>query len=151
MIGLPRKTIFIDRNSGGRAFKATIVKAGINVVLHDDQFPQRTEDHIWLKKVGALGYAIVTGDVAVERSFLFLDTLKRSRAHVFVICELNHSDANGRAKRIIDAYASIIELCHMNKGPALWKAKTGHAFVAFDFRHQLGLLKRKLKTGDVHI
>src|SRR5689334_16353862 len=125
MIGLPRKTIFIDRNSGGRLFKDLIVKAGINAVLHDEQFPPRTEDHIWLKKVASLGYAVVTSDVAVERSFLFLDALKRSRAHVFVICELNHAEGSeGRAGHIVEAYPKIVELCHGNIGPCLWKAKT---------------------------
>jgi hypothetical protein len=31
-----KPTLFIDRNSGGRLFKALIVASGIHVVLHDE-------------------------------------------------------------------------------------------------------------------
>ena len=151
MNGLPRKTIFIDRNSGGRTFRNLITDAGINVVLHDEQFPPRTEDHVWLKKIGALGWAMVTGDVAVGRSFLFLSALRRSRAHVFVLCELNHLSPEGRASLIINEYAQILRLCHAHNGPCLWKAKPGSALIQFDFKHSLGLLRRQMKTGDVRM
>ena len=53
MIGLQRKTIFIDRNSGGRTFRDLLTDAGLNVVLHDEQFPPATNDDVWVKKVGA--------------------------------------------------------------------------------------------------
>jgi len=151
MNGLPHKTIFIDRNSGGRAFRELVTNSGINVVLHDEQFDKRTEDHVWLKKVGALGWAMVTGDVAVERSFLFLDALKRSRALVFILCELNHSNPEARAKCIIREYPRILELCHSHDGPCLWKAKSNSALVQINFKHTLGLLKRQMKRGDVRM
>lgn len=151
MNGLPRKTIFIDRNSGGRTFRDYITKVGISVVLHDEQFPPRTDDHVWLKKVGALGWAMVTGDIAVGRSFLFLSALRRSQAHVFILCALNHLTAEARADLIIDKYPTIVELCHAHRGPCLWKAKPGAALVQIDFKHLLGLLKRKMKKGDVRM
>lgn len=153
MNGLLRKSIFIDRNSGGRAFRDLVAKAGCHVVLHDDQFPPRTPDHVWLKKVGALGWAVVTGDVAVERSLLFLTALRRSEAHVFILCALNHSNAESRAESIINAYPAIAELCHSNAGkPCLWKAKTGCSFVPVNFKETLALLKRKFEAGaDVRL
>jgi len=151
MIGLPRKTVFIDRNSGGRVFRDLITAAEINVVLHDDLFRPTTPDHVWLKKVGALGYAMVTADIAVERSFLFLDNLKRSKAQVFILCGLNHASSDVRAKCIIDAYSEMVSLCHANPGPRLWKQKPIGKILEVNFRHALGMLKRYGKTGDIRM
>lgn len=151
MTGLPRKTVFIDRNSGGRTFRDALTAADINVVLHDDLFQSRTPDHVWLKKVGALGYAMVTADIAVERSFLFLDYLKRSKAHVFILCGLNHASPDARAKCIIDAYPEMLSLRHANPGPRLWKQKPLGRILEVNFRHTLGLLKRYGKTGDIRM
>jgi hypothetical protein len=152
MIGLPRKTVFIDRNSGGRSFRDAIVAANINVVLHDDLFRiTTTADHVWLKKVGTLGYAMVTADIAVERSFLFLDTLKRSKSHVFILCGLNHASPDARAKCIIDAYPEMLSLCHANPGPRLWKQKPLGKILEVNFRHNYGLLKRDGKKGDIRM
>ena len=151
MIGLPRKTIFIDRNSGGRAFRDLLTAADINVVLHDEQFGPTTEDHVWLKKVGALGYVMVTADIAVERSFLFLNYLRSSRAQVFILCGLNHASAEARAKCIIDAFPEMMSLCHANLGPRLWKQKPGGKILELNFRHTLGLLKRYGKSGNVRM
>jgi hypothetical protein len=152
VIGLPRKTIFIDRNSGGRVFRKFITDNDIHVVLHDEQFQNpKTEDHVWLKKIGSLGWAMVTGDIACERSFLFLDALKRSRAHVFILCGLNHSNPEEKARCVVDAYPDIVVLCHKHNGPCLWKAKAGCKIQPLDFRETLGLLKKKMKRGDVRM
>ena len=52
----PRKTIFIDRNSGGRLFRGLIIHKGIPVVLHDEEFSDpRTPDQRWLKVIGEKG------------------------------------------------------------------------------------------------
>jgi hypothetical protein len=148
---LPRKTIFIDRNSGGRAFRDLLTAADINVVLHDDLFRPTTRDNVWLKKVGALGHAMVTGDIAVERSFLFLDDLKRTKAQVFILCGLNHASPETRAKCIIDAYSEMVSLCHANPGPRLWKQKPLGKILEVNFRHTLGMLKRYGKSGSIRM
>jgi len=143
MIGLPRKTIFVDRNSGGRLFRGFVTEAKINVVLHDEYFTDpKTPDHVWLKEVGALGWPMVTGDIKVEKDPLFLDRLKRTVAHVFILCELNHGTPEERANCIIKAYPDIVQLCHSNHGPKLWKARSGEGFKPVDFRHNLGMLKK---------
>ena len=151
MIGLPRKTLFIDRDSGGRTFRDIVKAADINVVLHDEQFDPRTDDHVWLKKIGKLGFALATGDIAVERSYLFLTQLRRSNSHVFILCGLNHSSRDARSKCIIDAYPEIVRLCFGNQGPRLWKQKSGEAIVEVDFKHTLGLLKRYGKSGNIRM
>jgi hypothetical protein len=147
MIGLPRKLVFIDRNSGGRAFKSLIVDAGIRVVLHDEHFRDpTTPDEVWVKEVGRLGWLMVTGDVATERSFLFLTALKRSRAHVFILCGLNHASPQQRAECIIDAYSEMLSLSHQYRGPRLWKASAGKRLVEVNFRATLGKMRRYGRT-----
>lgn len=147
MIGLQRKTVFIDRNSGGRNFKDLIKRAGINIVLHDEEFGPTTLDSVWVKKIGALGWIMVTGDIAIERSYLFLSALKRSRAHVFILCALNHLTGDDRAKCIIDVYEEMLKLCHAHTGPCLWKAKPAGEILPVDFRHALGMLTRYKRTS----
>lgn len=147
MIGLPRKLVFIDRNSGGRAFKSLIVEAGIRVILHDEHFRDpKTPDEEWVKEVGRLGWLMVTGDIATERSFLFLTALKRSRAHVFILCGLNHASPQQRAECIIEAYPQMLSLSQQHRGPRLWKAPAGKPFVAVDFRATLGKMRRYGRT-----
>lgn len=151
MSGLQRKTIFIDRNSGGRTFRDLLTNSGINVVLHDEQFHPTTSDDVWLKKVGALGMVMVTGDIAVERSYLFLSALRRSRSQVFILCGLNHASREARADCIIDAYPEILRLCHSHPGPRLWKTNKSGEFKPVNFKHELGILKRISKTGSVRL
>jgi hypothetical protein len=94
---------------------------------------------------------MVTADIAVERSFLFLDDLKRSKAQVFILCGLNHASPDARAQCVIDAYSEILRLCLANPGPRLWKQKPLGKIREVNFRHTLGLLKRYRKTGDIRM
>jgi hypothetical protein len=148
MIGAQRKTVFIDRNSGGHSFRHIIQKANISVVLHDEKFNKTTPDSVWVKKLGALDWMMVTGDQAIERNYLFLEDLRRTTAHVFILCGLNHATPEGRAKVIIDAYDEMLALCHTHCGPRLWKAKAGAKILPVDFRHSIGMLKRYKRTAQ---
>ncbi len=143
MIGLPRKTVFIDRNSGGRAFKDIILAANIRVVLHDEHFSDpKTPDEVWVKEIGRLGWLMVTGDVATEKNPFFLDAFKHSRSHVFILCGLNHASPEERANCVINAYPKMISLSLGHKGPRLWKATTGGKILAVNFRETLGKLRK---------
>jgi hypothetical protein len=143
MIGLPRKTIFIDRNSGGRLFRDIVTAADIKVVLHDEHFPdQKTPDHVWLKEIGKLGWAMVSGDI-LDRNSIFLHNLNRTKAHVFILCGLNHGSPQERAECVINAYPSILQFCDQYAAPKLWKSKCrGASLQPVNFRHELGMLKR---------
>jgi hypothetical protein len=143
MIGLQRKAVFIDRNSGGRKFRGIVEKADIRVVLHDELFKITTADHVWLKRIGALGYMMVTGDIAIERSYIFLSDLRRSLAQVFILCDLNHATPEGRAQCIISAYPEMLRLVHSHSGPRLWKLRSSSdGILPIDFRHNRGILKK---------
>lgn len=120
--------IFIDRNSGGRAFRAIIESSGIRVVLHDDIFTPKTEDPAWLAKVGESGWLIVTGDDATTRQPLFLFQLEASQAHVFVLLGLNGTSAEKKAACIVNAFPLMCRLAAEQPPPAVWRiGKDGKA------------------------
>jgi hypothetical protein len=145
----PRETrrfaVFIDRNSGGRLFKALIERAGIEVHLHDERFRQKTEDPEWLTKLGESGWLLVSGDDATTRLPLFLRQLADSKAHVFVLHALNGASPEGKAKCIVQAYDRMCELATDHAPPALWRIGKDGVARAFDFRGTLERMKRGRK------
>ena len=120
MPNFPR-TIFIDRNSGGKTFRDILVSAGITVILHDDLFNSQTPDEVWLKEVAAREYIVVTGDKDVTRRLLFLKQLVESRAYVFILYGLNGVSRQGKADCVLSALDKITELMKSGEPPALWK------------------------------
>jgi hypothetical protein len=114
-------SIFIDRNSGGKAFRDILVSAELKVVLHDDIFDHKTHDDVWLKKVASLGHIIVTGDKDVTHRLLFLKQLSESRAYVFILYGLNGASPQGKANCVLSALAKIAELMESSPAPVLWK------------------------------
>jgi PIN like domain len=140
----PRPTVFIDRNSGGRLFKALIEAEGIPVVLHDECFPDTTEDHEWLAKLGASGWLLVTGDDDTTRTPLFLHQLAESRAHVFMLRGLNSGSREDKARCIVEAYPKMCALASSNEPPKFWRVgKEDGVARAFDFRATLAKMNQK--------
>lgn len=139
----PGPTVFIDRNSGGRTFRELIEAAGISVVLHDEQFPGKTQDHEWLQKVGDSGWLLVSGDDQTTRSPLFLAQLSASRAHVYIMHGLNGATRETKALRIAEAYPKMCKLAKDNKPPALWRIGRDGIARRFDFRRTLEVMLRR--------
>ncbi len=140
-----RFAVFIDRNSGGRLFKALIERAGIEVHLHDAHFRPKTEDPDWLAQLGESGWLLVSGDNEVTRQPLFLHQLSQSKAHVFVMLALNGASPADKAACIVQAYDRMCELAAANSPPALWRIGKDGVARAFDFRATLERMKRGRK------
>jgi hypothetical protein len=141
----PRFAVFIDRNSGGRLFKALIEKAGIEVHLHDERFPRTTEDPDWLTRLGESGWLLVSGDDATTRAPLFLRQLAASKAHVFILRGLNGASPQDKAAWVVRAYNRMCELADTTPPPALWRIGKDGVARAFDFRGTLERMKRGRK------
>lgn len=114
-------TLFIDRNSGGRIFRDLLTAQGLNVVLHDEEFAQKTADEDWLMSVGEQGWVVITGDNATTSSPLFLQRLARSKTFVFVLHGLNGASREGKADCIAKAFHTIKRLVEANQPPAVWR------------------------------
>jgi hypothetical protein len=136
-------TVFIDRNSGGRSFKALIEAAGVPVVLHDECFTDKTEDHAWLAKLGTSGWLLVSGDDDTTRTPLFLHQLEASRAHVFILLGLNGANREAKARCVVEAYSKMCELAASNEPPAIWRIGRDGVARRFDFRRTLETMRRR--------
>jgi PIN like domain len=147
MSGLPHKfVLFIDRNSGGRTFRALIENQGVAVKLHDEYFSMNTEDPDWLREVGERGWIMITGDAKVTRAPLFLSTLTRTTARVFILKELNGATPEGKAQCVISHYERIVSICQTHKAPLLWKINKDGSLREIDFRKHLHRMKRHQRS-----
>jgi hypothetical protein len=138
----PKPVLFIDRNSGGRTFRAQIEEHGIAVKLHDEHFSATTDDEEWLKDVGQRGWIMITGDARVTRSPLFLLRLKQTKARVFILKGLNGATPEGKAQCVIAHYDRIVRTCQTEDAPSLWKINKDGALKKIDFRKHLDRMKR---------
>lgn len=138
-----RRVVFIDRNSGGRSFKALLEAAGLSVVLHDEHFGHTTEDHEWLAQVGRSGWLLVSGDDQTTRSRLFLEQLEASRAHVFILLGLNGASREAKAGCIIDTYQRMREIAARDEPPAVWRIGRDGIARRFDFKSTLRRMRER--------
>ena len=53
---------FIDRSLGRKKVPDALRAAGVEIRVHDELFPQGTEDVIWLGEAGAHGWVVITRD-----------------------------------------------------------------------------------------
>lgn len=147
MNGSPPESLvlFIDRNSGGRLFRDLLVAQGLNVVLHDEEFPQKTADEDWLISVGEKDWIVITGDNATTSSPLFLQRLARSKTLVFVLHALNGASREGKADCILNAFPNIKRLVEANQPPAVWRIGKDGVARKFDFEKILNRMRRSGK------
>ncbi|NJL01587.1 MAG: hypothetical protein HC838_05290 [Spirulinaceae cyanobacterium RM2_2_10] len=110
-------TVFVDRNVANSAVEAMRAQ-GLRVEKHDDHFGQTAPDVIWLPKVAAAGWAILTKDKAISKNQLEVEALTRAGAKVFTITGKNWT---GRLTReaIGKAVPRIVKLV-ATTAPRLW-------------------------------
>ena len=140
-----RRKLFIDRNSGGRSFRACLAVAGLDVVLHDDEFPQTAADEDWMPAVGERQWIVITGDNATTSSPLFLQRLDASKTYVFVLLGLNGATPQGKADCILRTYETMLRLVRDKRAPAIWRIGKDGVAREFDFRRTLNRMRRNRK------
>ena len=140
-----RIILFFDRNTGGRTLKADLVKAGIDVVLHDEMFSQNTKDHEWLEVIAKHGYPIITGDKRTAKDLLFLSKLESHPARVFILLGINHGTPQDRIKCVLEAKNKLMELVKECDPPVIWSVSKD-CKSARKVDHQTILRKLRLKS-----
>ena len=58
--------LFIDRSLGRHAIPDALRMQGVEVHVHDDDFPQDARDEEWLPEVGRRGWAVITKDAKIR-------------------------------------------------------------------------------------
>jgi hypothetical protein len=141
-------TVFIDRNTGGKAFKNIVLAAGIKIVLHDDHFPhpkpgeKNIPDQEWLVTIGRLGWFVVTGDKRTLKELPFLQKIPESNAFVFVLDDMNGGSPERKAEVVISAYPKMIGLAMATKRPAVWLVQNS-TFRLYDWRGKLRQIQER--------
>lgn len=59
-------------------------RAGFKAVAHDDLFPQKTEDVVWIPKVVKLGMIILTADKSIGRNAVEVDALMTAGGRAYL-------------------------------------------------------------------
>jgi hypothetical protein len=61
-------TFFVDRSLGGKILADALKAAGERIEIHDDHFPKDATDELWLAKVCAKGWVILSKDDRIRRN-----------------------------------------------------------------------------------
>src|SRR5438876_8403358 len=59
---------FIDRSLGRKKVPEALRAAGLDIRVHDELFPQATQDAVWLMEAGAQRWVVITRSVSLTSS-----------------------------------------------------------------------------------
>lgn len=93
--------------------------AGYSCELHDDHFPQNTEDTVWLATVAARKWVVLTKDERIRYRPLELQALKFARVRVFILISGNVRGAE-TAAILLKAMPKILETISGQAGPFIY-------------------------------
>lgn len=80
----PSLAYLCDRNLG-RRFAEILRQAGLEVLAHDDLFPQRTPDVVLLEEAARRGYILLTLDARMRRNPVEKEAIRRAKARVIFL------------------------------------------------------------------
>ena len=86
---------------------------------------------------------MVTGDKRTCRDYVFLSTLKRTKAFVFVLDSLNETSPERKAQCVISHYSEMVALTEAARGPRMWIESKG-SIEEFNFRKDYARMRRKM-------
>ena len=82
----PKHTVFfIDRCLGKHPILEMLKKTGVTVEIHDDHFPQNTQDQDWIPQIGELGWIILTKDARIARNTLERQAVALAGIRMFIL------------------------------------------------------------------
>src|SRR5262245_50184724 len=76
---------FIDRSLGRKKVPHALRAAGVHIRVHDELFPQGTEDVVWLREAGANGWIVITRDDRIRYNQLKKHDVLAARLRFFSI------------------------------------------------------------------
>ena len=107
---------FIDRSLGVEPIRTELIKSGLVIEIHDDHFDRDEDDRVWLKKVGASGWVVLTKDQRLRYRPLEIAALRASRARVFVLTAGNLRGIEIAAVFLL-ALPRMLKVLHSRPGP----------------------------------
>lgn len=78
-------TFFLDRQIGKYLVANALRSAGAVVEVHDDHFPQETEDVVWIPAIAARGWVLITRDQNIRYNALERAAYESARLRGFIV------------------------------------------------------------------
>ena len=94
--------------------------AGVEIRVHDELFPQGTEDVVWLREAGSNGWIVITRDDRIRYNQLEKRAVIAAKLRFFSITSSSLTGAEAAAL-ILSALDKMSRLCRQH-----WK----HGFIA---------------------
>ena len=113
-------TFFIDRSLGRKKVPNALRAAGLDVRVHDDLFPQRTEDVEWLREAGLRRWVVITRDDRIRYNQLEKEAVLAAKLRFFSITSSSLT-GDEAAALIMSAVNAIDRLC---------RRQSKHGFIA---------------------
>lgn len=119
-------TFFLDRMLGKHQCADGLRAAGLKVVIHDDIFPQNTEDTEWIGRCALENWVIITGDhwKRGRREAAQIRAVATGKVRVFQLAT-NDIPAELWAQAIIKVEREILKLLKENMGPFMARIRPG--------------------------
>ncbi|MCA1708728.1 MAG: hypothetical protein LC808_37795, partial [Actinobacteria bacterium] len=76
---------FIDRSLGRKKVPEALRAAGVEIRVHDELFPQGTQDVVWLREAGVNGWIVITRDDRIRYNQLEKQAVIAARLRFFSI------------------------------------------------------------------
>jgi hypothetical protein len=76
---------FIDRSLGRKKVPEALRAAGVEIRVHDELFPQGTEDVVWLREAGVNRWIVITRDDRIRYNQLEKQAVIAARVRFFSI------------------------------------------------------------------
>lgn len=104
---------FIDRSLGRKKVPEALRAAGVEIRVHDELFPQGTQDVDWLKEAGANGWVVITRDARIRYNQLEKQAVIAARLRFFSITSSSLTGEEAAAL-ILSALDRVSRLCRQH-------------------------------------
>lgn len=108
-------------------------KAGLNVEIHDDHFPQNAQDPEWLAAAGRKNWIVVTRDERIRYRVAERQAIRRAKVRAFVLAAQGDLRADMLAEIFLKALSKISRMVEQQKPPFIAKISRGGEVVVLEF------------------
>lgn len=119
-------TFFLDRMLGKYKCAEGLKKANLKVIVHDDKFPQKTEDETWIHFCAEQSWVIFTGDRwgRGRKESAQIKAVASGNVRVFQLAT-NEIPSELWAQAILKAEGKILKILKKHNGPFMARITPG--------------------------
>ena len=125
-------TFFLDRQIGKYIVANALRKAGAIVEVHDDHFPQVTEDVVWIPAIASRGWVLITRDQNIRYNALERAAYVSARLRGFIVTGKGMSGGEF-AELMVACLPRMTRKVSRAQGPLLYTISRGGSFTRMKF------------------